>query len=105
MDLFHSHPTSILFNPLQPTSTHCSKKISFSSNFNPLELVSTNVGRTFFPKNFFGNFFSTKFFFANIFSKNISFANFVKNKFFWQIFLQIFSKIFFHELNFISQYF
>ena len=68
-------PLSHHFNPFQPTSTHCSKKISFSSNFNPLELISTNVGRNFFRKTFFQQFFylfckkffRQKFFFSKFF--------------------------------------
>ena len=85
MDIYYSHLTS----------THCSKKISFSSNFNPPELTSTIVGK----KNF------VKLFLQIFFNKN-SFSQIVKKKFFWKIFIAIFLKnIFFWKKKFSKFFF
>jgi len=89
-------PTSIYFNQFQLTSTHCSKKISFSSNFNPLELTSTNTFLNFFWKIYslaksFRKFFLKFFFAKKIIQKNI-FGKFFPNNFFSQFFFEIFFK-------------
>ena len=76
-----------------PTSNYCNKKISFSYNFNPLELTSTNVGRICFARFFSENFFfQQKIIFANLFFENLFSPFFSKNIFFGNYFACFFPK-------------
>jgi len=90
--------------PLQPTSTYCSKKVSFSYNFNLLELISTNVGKKKFGKNFFSQIFFHNFisqFLSKLFFKYVFLKLFLKNfflkNFFWTFFHNFFQKQLFFE--------
>jgi len=97
MSIYHSHPTSI----------HYSKKILFSSNFNPLKLLQpilaeisfVNFFHKIFPENFFFNkncfakFLFWKIYFLKIFFENF-FCKFFLQNFFTNLYFAIFSKYF-----------
>jgi len=83
-----------------PTSTHGSKKISFSSNFN--QCWQKKISQKFFRKIYFCKFFLKNICFANFFLKKYSFfakRSFSKNIFF-EYFFHNFFETFFQKIFF-----